>query len=76
MCIRDRLYPTRLRGSGFGWASAASRVATGVAPVVFGSLMWPVLGLTWTFVITGAFVVLAALVMAFATPETTGQELE
>lgn len=72
----SELYPTRLRGSGFGWASAASRVATGVAPVVFGSLMWPVLGLTWTFVITGAFVVLAALVMAFATPETTGQELE
>ena len=72
----SELYPTRMRSSGFGWASAASRVGTGVAPIVFGAYMWPVLGLTWTFVITGFFVVLAALVMAFMTRETAGAELE
>jgi MFS transporter, putative metabolite:H+ symporter len=72
----SELYPTRLRGSGFGWASAASRVATGIAPVVFGSVMWPLLGLTWTFALTGAFVLVAVLVMAFTTRETTGVELD
>ncbi|GAA2103943.1 MULTISPECIES: MFS transporter [Brevibacterium] len=72
----SELYPTHLRASGFGWASSASRVATGVAPLVFGSFMWPVLGLTWTFVCTGALVVVAMLVMAFLTHDTTGRELD
>lgn len=72
----SELYPTRLRGSGFGWASSASRVATGIAPVVFGSFMWPYFGLVWTFVLIGGLVVVAALVMTVATKETTGTELE
>lgn len=71
----SELYPTRLRGSGFGWASAASRLATGIAPIVFGAFMWPVLGLTLTFVLTGALVVVAVLLMGFLARETTGEEL-
>ncbi|SMX73079.1 MFS transporter, putative metabolite:H+ symporter [Brevibacterium iodinum ATCC 49514] len=71
----SELYPTRLRGSGFGWASAASRLATGIAPIVFGAFMWPVLGLTLTFVLTGALVVAAVLLMGFLARETTGEEL-
>ncbi|UZD61312.1 MFS transporter [Brevibacterium sp. JSBI002] len=71
----SELYPTRLRGSGFGWASAASRLATGIAPIVFGAFMWPVLGLTLTFVLTGALVVVAVLLMGFLVRETTGEEL-
>ena len=71
----SELYPTRLRGSGFGWASAASRLATGIAPIVFGAFMWPVLGLTLTFILTGALVVVAVLLMGFLARETTGEEL-
>ncbi len=71
----SELYPTRLRGSGFGWASAASRLATGIAPIVFGAFMWPVLGLALTFVLTGALVVVAVLLMGFLARETTGEEL-
>ena len=71
----SELYPTRLRGSGFGWASAASRLATGIAPIVFGAFMWPVLGLTLTFILTGALVVIAVVLMSFMARETTGEEL-
>ena len=72
----SELYPTALRASGFGWASSASRVATGIAPLVFGSFLWPVLGLTWTFALTGGLVVLAIILMAFLAHDTTGRELD
>src|SRR5699024_2646608 len=71
----SELYPTRLRGSGFGWASAASRLATGIAPIVYGAFMWPVLGLTVTFILTGVLVVAAVVLMGFLARETTGEEL-
>ncbi|WP_181276076.1 MFS transporter [Brevibacterium oceani] len=71
----SELYPTRLRGSGFGWASAASRLATGIAPIAFGAFMWPVLGLTLTFALTGALVVVAVVLMGLLARETTGEEL-
>lgn len=70
------LYPTRLRSSGFGWASSASRVAIGIAPIVFGSLLWPTIGLVNTFALTGALVVLAVIVMVFFGRETAGEELD
>lgn len=72
----SELYPTALRASGFGWASSASRVATGIAPLVFGSFLWPVLGLTWTFALTGGLVVLAVILMAVLAHDTTGRELD
>jgi putative MFS transporter len=71
----SELYPTRLRVSGFGWASAASRLATGIAPIVFGAFMWPVLGLTVTCILTGVLVVAAVVLMGFLARETTGEEL-
>ena len=70
------LYPTRLRSSGFGWASSASRLAIGIAPIVFGSLLWPNIGLVNTFALTGALVVLAVIVMVFFGRETAGEELD
>ncbi|MGH3312989.1 MAG: MFS transporter [Streptomyces sp.] len=70
------LYPTTLRASGFGWASSVSRVGTGFAPLLFGSLMWPLLGLPLTFAVLGVVVVLAVIWMAFAAPETKGRELD
>lgn len=72
----SELYPTSLRASGFGWASAASRVATGIAPLVFGSFLWPILGLTWTFALTGGLVVIAVILMAVLAHDTTGRELD
>ncbi|MGW7519013.1 MFS transporter [Streptomyces sp. NPDC054796] len=72
----SELYPTRLRASGFGWASSVSRVSTGFAPMLFGSLMWPLLGLPLTFTVLGVVVVAAVLWMAVAAPETKGRELD
>ena len=72
----SELYPTELRASGFGWASSASRVATGFAPLLFGSLLWPALGLTWTFTLLGVIVLAAVAWMAVAAPETKGRHLD
>ncbi|MGN9840396.1 MFS transporter [Nonomuraea sp. H19] len=70
------LYPTRIRASGFGWASSASRVASGFIPLIFGSLLWPTLGLTMTFVVLGVVVLAVVLWMAVAAPETKGRKLD
>jgi putative MFS transporter len=69
------LYPTHLRASGFGWASTISRVGAGFVPVLFGALLWPSLGLAWTFAVIGALVVAAVVVMMFVVPETRMQPL-
>ncbi|MFJ9413514.1 MFS transporter [Streptomyces sp. NPDC101227] len=70
------LYPTRLRAGGFGWASSVSRAVTGFAPLLFGTVMWPVLGLPLTFGVLGLAVVLAVGWMAVAAPETKGRALD
>jgi putative MFS transporter len=70
------LYPTTLRASGFGWASSVSRASTGFAPMLFGSVMWPLLGLPLTFAVLGVVVVLAVVWMGVAAPETKGRELD
>jgi MFS transporter, putative metabolite:H+ symporter len=75
-CYIPELYPTLLRGTGFGWASAVSRAVAGLVPLFFGAWLWPVLGLTRTFEITGLLVLIAILVMAFLAPETRGMRLE
>ncbi len=69
------LYPTTLRASGFGWASAASRVAAGVGPLLFVGWLVPMLGLTGAFVLTGLLVALSLAAMAVAAPETAGEHL-
>ncbi|OLT43175.1 MFS transporter [Saccharomonospora sp. CUA-673] len=72
----SELYPTELRASGFGWASSASRAVTGFAPLLFGSVLWPVLGLPLTFTVLGLVLVAAVIYMMVAAPETTGRELD
>jgi putative MFS transporter len=72
----SELYPTELRASGFGWASTVSRVGAGFVPLIFGSLLWPVLGLPLTFAVIAVAVTLAAVAMAFGAPETRGRELD
>lgn len=71
----SELYPTSLRATGFGWASTISRVGAGLVPLIFGSILWPVLGLPLTFAITGGLVLLAVIWMAIAAPETKGEAL-
>ncbi|MCK7627817.1 MFS transporter [Streptomyces sp. RS10V-4] len=70
------LYPTRLRASGFGWASSVSRVVTGFAPLLFGSVLWPLLGLPLTFAVLGAAVLAAVGWTVVAAPETKGRALD
>lgn len=70
------LYPTLLRASGFGYASSFSRVLTGFAPLLFGSVMWPVLGLKPTFAVLAVAVAAAVVWMAVAAPETKGRALD
>lgn len=72
----SELYPTELRASGFGWASSSSRAVTGFVPLIFGSLLWPVLGLPLTFGLMGLLVVGAVIFMAVSAPETKGRELD
>ncbi|KFU78768.1 MFS transporter, putative metabolite:H+ symporter [Amycolatopsis lurida] len=72
----SELYPTELRASGFGWASSSSRAITGFAPLLFGSVLWPVLGLPLTFAVLGVLVVAAVLFMKVGAPETRGRELD
>ncbi|TCP57044.1 putative MFS transporter [Tamaricihabitans halophyticus] len=72
----SELYPTALRASGFGWASTVSRIGAGFVPLIFGSLLWPHLGLPLTFLVIGVLLGLAVLWMAVAAPETKGRELD
>ncbi|BBG00165.1 MULTISPECIES: MFS transporter [Pseudonocardia] len=72
----SELYPTELRASGFGWASSSSRAVTGFVPLIFGTLLWPVLGLPLTFTVMALLVVAAVIFMALCAPETKGMELD
>jgi putative MFS transporter len=75
-CYAPEVYPTLLRGTGFGWASTAGRIAAGMVPVIFGAWLWPVLGLTNTFIAITFLVVVANLWLAVVGPETKGMALD
>jgi MFS transporter, putative metabolite:H+ symporter len=75
-CYIPELYPTVLRGTGFGWASAVSRAVAGMVPLVFGAWLWPVLGLTTTFTITGILILVSVVLMFFLAPETKNLRLD
>ena len=72
----SELYPTELRGSGFGWASTVSRVGAGFGPLILVSIAWPYLGLPLSFGLAGVLVVLAVLWMMRCAPETKGAALD
>jgi MFS transporter, putative metabolite:H+ symporter len=75
-CYVPEVYPTLLRGTGFGWASTAGRLASGIVPIIFGAWLWPVVGLTNTFILVAGLVVVADLWLAAVGPETKGTSLE
>ncbi len=72
----SELYPTELRGSGFGWASTFSRLGAGFGPLFFAAVLWPELGLATSFALAGGLVLLAVIWMAFFSPETKQRRLE
>jgi putative MFS transporter len=67
------LYPTEVRGSGMGWASAMARVAGILAPTVGGLLLQVNLVLALT--VYAGFFVLAGCATLFLTHETRGRAL-
>ena len=71
----SELYPTELRGSGFGWASTFSRIGAGFGPLVFASWLWPGVGLAASFALAAALVVLAVVWMGTSAPETRQRSL-
>jgi putative MFS transporter len=72
----SELYPTDLRGTGFGWASTFSRLGAGFGPLIFASVLWPQLCLATSFALAGGLVPLSVLWMAFFSPETKQRTLK
>ncbi|WP_051620151.1 MFS transporter [Haematomicrobium sanguinis] len=71
----SELYPTDLRGRGFGWASTFSRLGAGFGPLIFATALWPTIGLANSFWVAGAMVLVAVVIMAFVSPETRAKAL-
>ncbi len=65
-----------LRGTGFGYASAACRIASAFVPVILGAWLWPLFGLTPTFIILGGLIVVSLIWMWLVGPETRGRALD
>jgi len=70
------LFPTRYRGSAFGWSNnLIGRIGYCLSPVAVGALI-PRFGWGTTLAATTAFPLLALIVIWFTLPETRGRELE
>lgn len=72
----SELYPTELRGSGFGWASTVSRIGAGLGPLLFVAWLEPALGLAGAFAVCLVGVVIAVAVMLRLAPDTTRVQLD
>mgnify|MGYP000954318939 FL=1 len=72
----SELYPTDLRSSGFGWASAVSRISAGIGPLLFVTHLVPALTLAGAFAFAGGLVLVAVIAMFLLAPETTGRDLQ
>ncbi len=71
------MYPTRVRGTGTGWAAAFGRLGGVVAPLVVGQLLggWGV-GYGTVFLMFSAVLLLGAINVALLGEETKGKTLE
>lgn len=72
----SELYPTEMRGSGFGWASTVSRIGAGVGPLLFVGWLQPWLGLAGAFTVCLVGVAAAVVVMLRLAPDTTAKHLD
>ncbi|MDN6637944.1 MAG: MFS transporter, partial [Yaniella sp.] len=72
----SELYPTDLRSSGFGWASAVSRISAGIGPLLFVTHLVPALTLAGAFAFAGGLVLVAVIAMFLLASETTGRDLQ
>jgi putative MFS transporter len=72
--VTPELYPTRMRGTGAGWAAGVGRIASILAPLAV-PLLRDLGGTLTLFVVFAAFFVLAAL-SSFWLPERQGAALE
>ena len=71
------LYPTRIRATATGWASAAGRTGAILAPAMLGLLMrsWTA-GRGLALSIFAGALVIALLIVLFLGEETAGRSLE
>lgn len=71
------MYPTRVRGTGAGWAAACGRSAGVLAPLVVGQMLgsWGV-GYESIFLMFAAVLLLGAINVALLGEETKGRTLE
>lgn len=71
------MYPTRVRGTGTGWAAACGRAAGVLAPLVVGHMLgsWGV-GYEAIFLMFSAVLLLGAINVALLGEETKGKTLE
>lgn len=70
------LYPTMLRGSATGWATACGRLISASVPITVGAWLWPTFGLTAAFGFIGVLVLAGALLTWAFVPEMRGRSLE
>jgi putative MFS transporter len=73
----DELYPTRIRATAVGWASAAGRIGGILSPALLGVLMssWTS-GRSLALNVFACALVIAALIVVFLGEETAGRSLE
>ena len=71
------LYPTRIRGTGVGWAAACGRFAGVLAPLVIGQMLgrWGA-GYESVFLLLAAVLLVSAINVVLLGEETKGQTLE
>lgn len=72
----SEVYPTDLRSSGFGWASAVSRISAGIGPLIFVTHLIPAFTLPGAFAVAAGLVIVSIIVMFVLAPETTGKDLQ
>lgn len=73
------VYPTRVRGSGAGWAAAVGRIGAIAAPYIVGLVYQAKgkqVGFTYVFLMLTIVFALVAVVVAIAGIETKGQTLD
>lgn len=68
-------YPTRVRVTGYGWATAIGRLAGAVAPWML-SVVWTHFGLKWVFVLPAVLMIASGLWLYWMGVETKGKPLE